>query len=173
MDNEIEDNLKGQFGGADFAVPENYFEQLNQDIQTRVAVERLKALQISGGFIVPEHYFEQLHTKITSKIQETAVQQPKVFRLWQSDIMKYATAACFILVAALGLYINNQQSSPVTPAETALSYDQILFELNEDQIIDVVNDEQMLNTSTAAGNEEELEEYILNNYSQTDIVTNL
>jgi hypothetical protein len=172
MDNEIEDNLKGRFGGADFAVPDNYFEQLNQEIQTRIAVERLKALQISDGFIVPEHYFEQLQAKITRNIQDTSVKQPKVIRLWHTDLFKYATAACFILVAAAGLYINNQQSTPVAPAATELSYEQILFDLSEDQVIEVADEYQLTNTSTAA-NEEEMEEYILNNYSQTDIVTNL
>ncbi|MBG6235681.1 hypothetical protein IWX76_002249 [Pedobacter sp. CAN_A7] len=172
MDNEIEDNLKGRFGGADFAVPDNYFEQLNQEIQTRIAVERLKALHISNGFTVPELYFEQLHTKINSKIQQPAVKQAKIIRLWQTDLFKYATAACFILVAASGLYINNQQSIPAQPVATELSYEQILFELNEDQVIDAVNDDQLTNT-TAAANEKELEEYILNNYSQSDIVTNL
>jgi hypothetical protein len=172
MDNEIEDNLKGRFGGADFAVPDNYFEQLNQEIQTRIAVERLKALQIGEGFTVPEHYFEQLHGKITGKTLETAVKPAKVIRLWQTDVFKYATAACLMLVAASGLYINNQQSIPVAPLATELSYEQILFELNEDQLIDAVNDDQLINAIPAA-NEEELEEYILNNYSQTDIVTNL
>jgi hypothetical protein len=172
MDNEIEDNLKGRFGGADFAVPDNYFEQLNQEIQTRVVVERLKALQVSGGFVVPEHYFEQLNAKINNKLHDTSTKQPKVIRLWHTDLFKYATAACFILVAAAGLYINNQQSTPAVPDATELSYEQILFELSEDQLIDAVNDDQLINTSAAA-NEEEMEEYILNNYSQSDIVTNL
>jgi hypothetical protein len=172
MDNEIEDNLKGRFGGADFAVPDNYFEQLNQEIQSRVAVERLKALQISDGFMVPDQYFEQLPLNILGRLQETPVQQAKVVRLWQSDLMKYATAACFILVAAIGLYLNNQQSTAAIPVETALSYEEILYELNEDEVIDVVNDSQTVNVSTA-GTDEELEEYILNNYSQSDIATNL
>ncbi|WP_432708856.1 hypothetical protein [Pedobacter sp.] len=172
MDNEIEDSLKGRFGGPDFVVPENYFEQLNQEIQSRVAVERLKALQINDGFVVPEHYFEQLNAKITSKIQDTPVKQAKVVRLWQSDLFKYATAACFILVAAAGLYVNNQQSIPAAPVSTELSYDQILFDLSEDQVIEALNNDQ-LSSMSAAANEDDLEEYILNNYSQSDIVTNL
>jgi hypothetical protein len=49
MNNESEDKLKGMSGANNFTVPDNYFEQLNRDIQTRIAEEKLKALSTGTG----------------------------------------------------------------------------------------------------------------------------
>jgi hypothetical protein len=60
-----------------------------------------EALANEETFTVPEGYFEQLNAKILNKtITQEAVQRKSgVIRLMRSTAFKYATAACFVLVA--------------------------------------------------------------------------
>jgi hypothetical protein len=85
--------------GEAFEVPVGYFENLSSEIQSRVFVE--EALAAEEAFTVPEGYFEQLNVKILNKtITQEAVQRKSgVIRLMRSTAFKYATAACFVLVA--------------------------------------------------------------------------
>lgn len=154
-----------------FTVPENYFEQLNRDIQTRIAEEKLRALTDGKGFIVPDLYFEQLssriETRLTPEQEEKAV---KVVRLWNNDLFKYATAACFVLLTAFGLYLNNRPTAtPVMSADMAS--EQFLLDMDEQLILEDVGGMQLLQASTTAS-EQELETYILSNYSSNEIAAN-
>jgi hypothetical protein len=171
MINEPEDNLKGMLGKGSFAVPENYFEQLNRDIQTRLVEERLKALAVSPGFTVPESYFEQLSSRIELSVKP-APQPPtaKIVRLWRSDIMKYATAACFILLTAFGFYINNNTVNKPNVA-TEMANEQLLFDIDEQLITEDIVTKPAFEVNTTVS-EEELEAYILSNYSTNDIASN-
>jgi len=85
--------------GEAFEVPAGYFENLSSQIQSRVFVE--EALADEEAFTVPEGYFEQLNAKILDKTvtQETVQRKGGVIRLMRSTAFKYATAACFVLVA--------------------------------------------------------------------------
>jgi negative regulator of sigma E activity len=154
-----------------FTVPDNYFEQLNRDIQTRIAEERLKALTDGKGFIVPDLYFEQLSNRIEAKlIPQEDKKVVKVVRLWNNDLLKYATAACFILITAFGLYLNNRPTeTPVMPTEMAS--EQFLLDIDEQLILEDVGNQQLLQASTSAS-EKELETYILSNYSSNEIAAN-
>lgn len=172
MEDKMEDNLGAKFGSNEFSVPENYFEQLNRDIQTRVAVERLREMVPADGFTVPALYFEQLSGQINAKIQQgDQPAQPKRIRLWQTDFFQYAAAACFILVAAFGFYANNQMTAqPANNAE--LVQEQMLYEIDEAAIVEQLQIERVSHTNSSL-TDQQLEEYILNNYSQTDLATNL
>lgn len=85
--------------GEAFEVPAGYFENLSSQIQSRVFVE--EALAAEEVFTVPEGYFEQLNAKILNKTvtQEAVQRKGGVIRLMRSTAFKYATAACFVLVA--------------------------------------------------------------------------
>lgn len=85
--------------GEAFEVPAGYFENLSNQIQSRVFVE--EALAGEETFTVPEGYFEQLNAKILNKTvtQEAVQRKSGVIRLMRSTAFKYATAACFVLVA--------------------------------------------------------------------------
>jgi hypothetical protein len=85
--------------GEAFEVPGGYFENLSSQIQSRVVVE--EALAGEQAFTVPEGYFEQLNAKILNKTvtQEAVQRKSGVIRLMRSTAFKYATAACFVLVA--------------------------------------------------------------------------
>ncbi|PTT00312.1 hypothetical protein DBR11_10210, partial [Pedobacter sp. HMWF019] len=169
---EIEDKLKVKVKHPGFSVPEHYFDQLTERIQTKVSMEKLKDLSAGEGFAVPASYFEQLEARIKEKT--TTVKSKKeagIFRLWRSDIVKYASAACFVLVSAFGLYMNNHRSIPAAKS-TDIATEQNLFDIDEQMIIDHIQANKNVKTTTNAS-EKELEDYILNNYSQTDIASNL
>lgn len=85
--------------GDAFEVPAGYFENLSSQIQSRVFVE--EALAENEAFTVPDGYFEQLNARILNKTvaQEAVQRKGGVIRLMRSTAFKYATAACFVLVA--------------------------------------------------------------------------
>jgi len=97
--------------GEAFEVPVGYFENLSSQIQSRVFVE--EALANKQAFAVPEGYFEQLNAKILNKTvtQEAVQRKGGVIRLMRSTAFKYATAACFVLVAGASFLLWPSASS--------------------------------------------------------------
>jgi hypothetical protein len=123
------------------------------------------------GFTVPDLYFEQLSGRIESRLlPEENKKVSKIVRLWNNDLLKYATAACFILITAFGLYLNNRPAAtPVMSADMAS--EQYLLDIDEQLILEDVGRVQLLQASTTAS-EQELETYILSNYSSNEIAAN-
>jgi hypothetical protein len=70
------DELKNKGSFGDFTVPDNYFEELTGNIQSRIAVE--SGLNTTDpGFTVPDGYFENLQQQIQSRIfVEEALGEP-------------------------------------------------------------------------------------------------
>jgi hypothetical protein len=70
------DELKSKGSFGDFTVPDNYFEELTGNIQSRIAVE--SALNTANpGFTVPDGYFDSLEQQIKSRIfVEEALGEP-------------------------------------------------------------------------------------------------
>ena len=126
------------------------------------------------GFSVPEHYFEQLNSKILNRITSDEVRRPKtkIVKLWQSKFLKYASVACFVLVASFALYLNQIQSSEKKPVLVNQSNEQMLFDIDEEAIIEHMETNDQVQTTTSA-TDTEIENYILNNYSQNEIARNL
>lgn len=88
--------------GEGFELPAAYFENLSSQIQSRVFVE--DALATEEAFIVPDRYFDKLNAKILNQTvtQETVKRKGGIVKLMRSTAFKYATAACFVLVAGVG-----------------------------------------------------------------------
>lgn len=82
-----------------FLVPDQYFDKLAQNIEARVAVDEL--IGQDEGFTVPANYFEGLEARIlqnTTGVAQPAKQnKPVIRKLWNTDVFKYASAACFTL----------------------------------------------------------------------------
>jgi uncharacterized protein YihD (DUF1040 family) len=111
-----------------FAVPKNYFESLSGEILNTInkeesALEELKGLspmlhnlKDKNVFTVPQNYFELLPAKILIELQP---QKTKVVTMRKRSItlLKYAVAAIFTGVMALGVYKfiggNKAQIDPV------------------------------------------------------------
>lgn len=159
-----------------FTTPSNYFEELNDTIRAKMATERLRAVVSQEGYTVPPNYFEQLQANIMSRTigQTVTSRQSKVVRLWRSNVLKYASAACFVIIAGLGVYFNSNEQT-VTQSNSynnEAAAEQVLFDIDEEVIIEHIeanykDQQQPTATETA------LENYILNNYTQNDLTTNL
>lgn len=160
---------------AGFTTPSNYFDGLGESIQAKLSVEQLKDKVSESGFAVPSGYFDQLQDSIMSKTTGTTriKAEPKLLRLWHSQLLKYASAACFVIVAGIGtLYYNQQPEQLSASLKEEMATEQMLYDIDEDVIIEHIEDHtvQLPKTSDA---EIALENYILNNYSQNDLVTDL
>jgi hypothetical protein len=59
-------NLEQGHTGDGFVMTENYFNELTQNIQSRIAIDEV--LNTEKGFIVPENYFDELSQNIQSRI---------------------------------------------------------------------------------------------------------
>lgn len=157
-----------------FTTPAHYFDELNESIKARISVEKLKSVVQNDGHTVPDNYFEKLHATILAKTTEEAkpAEKPKVKRLWNSNLVKYASAACFFLVTGLGLYFNQQQN-PAQPAVSSdLATEQMLYDIDEQVIIDHISSTDITQPKPTVA-DTDLENYILSNYSQNELATSL
>jgi hypothetical protein len=158
-----------------FITPQNYFAELTEQINASVFLEKMKAeVKSEGGFTVPDSYFSHLSAAIQSKTvgDRETVRRSKTVKLWRSNLLKYASAACFVLIAGAGFFFNREQAQKTAVNNTELAAEQMLYDIDEQVIIDHIeaNEETISKTSNS---DAELESYILNNYSQNDIATSL
>lgn len=172
-------HLKGSIATTGFSVPDGYFDSLKDQILLETGGSILAQLPAADGYTTPDLYFEQLQAKIFAKTitpesaptsQEQILSsktESKIIRLWRSGLLKYASAACFVLASAFGFYLNQHNFSP-EPTATEIANEQMLYDISEQDVIDHVegNTPDVPNTSPA---DTDLETYILNNYSQSDL----
>lgn len=154
-----------------FKVPSGYFESLHTQIEAKLAAQHLKDLVAQEGFQVPVNYFEELQAKIVAKTSAPAKPQPKVRKLWHTEAMKYVSAACFILIAASVLYVNQQQTLK-DERKDELAHEQLLYDIDESVIMEHLNENQSV-SSTNNASSAEIENYILDNFSSSDLANNL
>ncbi|MBB2149390.1 hypothetical protein [Pedobacter gandavensis] len=173
-----------------FSIPEGYFEGLPSDIHEAIFLDGLKTDSPTSGFKTPEGYFDSLSTKIQAEVVGYTVPQDyfqqlqqkiaakttnekvaKTIRLWHSKALKYASAACFVLISGLGVYFyQNNNHPPMLSADAAT--EQMLFDIDENTIIDHIQ-ANSLSQEHPSVPEADLENYILSNYSQNDIASDL
>lgn len=156
-----------------FTTPAHYFDELSESINTRISAEKFKAVIQNDGHSVPDNYFEKLQANILAKtIAETEpAAKPKVISLWNSNLLKYATAACFLLLTGLGVYFN-QQNPVQQMASTESATEQMLYDIDEQVIIDHISSTDITQPKAVA-TDTDLENYILTNYSQSELATSL
>jgi len=172
------DGLKQKTNDNFFLVPQNYFEELTEMIEMRIAVEQ--SVQPINKFTVPENYFETLQSRITSRIdaEQNIKQEAKIIPLWKRSFVKYASAACFLLISSFGFYFyqNNQSTDIVSVPQmrTAdFANDQMLYDIDETTILDHLEAQNTSNIKTTSASDTEVENYILSNYSSTDLAQEL
>lgn len=151
-----------------FTTPDNYFSELGNAIQAKVVTERLKAVAASDGYSVPENYFEQLQASILNK----TTKEKKVLRLWRSGLLKYASAACLVILSATGFYFYDILQPHKKTVYRDFATEQLLYDIDEQVIIDHIQANDLQQTKPSP-TEVALENYILNNYTQSDIASGL
>jgi len=175
------EKLKEAIPVSGFSVPDQYFSILKARIVIETGIGILQSLPEKDGNTIPDGYFQKLQANIlartieegTAEISEAAPAQEKsrIVRLWHSDLLKYASAACFILVTAFGLYLN-QQNFTQESTISDIANEQMLYDIDEQDIIDHI-ERNTPEIQKAAVKNEELETYILNNYSQNDLASEI
>ncbi|WP_231463261.1 MULTISPECIES: hypothetical protein [unclassified Pedobacter] len=171
------DKLKQQTTSNVFEVPANYFEELTEMIETRIALDEIN-LPIKG-FAVPENYFDTLQSRINSKIiaEETKPKEAMVIPLWKKGFVKYASAACFVLMASFGVYFYQNQN--IETANTAqlqsaeMANEAMLYDIDESTIIEHVEAQNTAQKTNVSASDTEMENYILSNYTSTDLAQEL
>ncbi|WP_316800109.1 hypothetical protein [Pedobacter frigidisoli] len=164
------DRLKQETNENLFEVPQDYFEALTERIETQIRLSEISLPQ--NTFEVPENYFDSLQNRITSRIE---AEQPKpvarIIPLWRRNIVKYASAACFILMASFGAYF--YQNDTVVPLATTnvsdLANEQLLYDIDENTIIEHLEADTKTSSNNASASDTEVENYILSNFSSSDL----
>ena len=146
-----------------FSVPQNYFEELAASIEAKKSVDNLRNMVAEEAFNVPTDYFEKMRADIVAKTKSPS----KVLKIWRSNVLKYASAACFVLVAGLGVYFNQEQPSQ-SANYAEIANEQMLFDIDEDVIIDHIQGTEAAITPVSA-DQSDLESYILTNFSTTEL----
>jgi hypothetical protein len=152
-----------------FTVPQNYFEDLGKQIESRIATEEIRSLAATDGFTTPANYFENLQAQILNKTAQ-ATPKTKVVRFWNSDLIRYASAACLFMLIGSGLYFT-QQSKVQQTASVDLASEQLLYDIDENTILEHIQESQAATTTTVS--DTEMENYILDNFSSQDLSNNL
>jgi len=170
------DGVKQNTKSNSFEVPQNYFEELTERIETNVALSQI--VKPENAFAVPENYFDTLQDRIASKIATTEVKkEPKIIPLWRKSFVKYASAACFVLMVSFGFYFyQNNASTETLPIQTAdFSTEQMLYDIDESTIIEHIESQNVNSSVTNAksASDTDMENYILNNYSSSDLTQEL
>jgi len=166
------DGLKQKTSNNNFEVPQNYFEDLTERIQTRIALSEMP--KADQAFAVPENYFDTLQRRIADRIAASEPKkETKIIPLWRRSIVKYASAACFLLMASFGVYFyQNGSTNAVQQVQSAEAInEQLLYDIDESTIIDHLEAQNTTssNIKTASASDTEMENYILSNFSSSDL----
>jgi hypothetical protein len=170
------DGLKQKTSDNNFEVPQNYFEDLTERIQTRIALAEMPKAE--NAFGVPENYFDNLQSRITDKIAASEPKkEAKIIPLWRRNIVKYASAACFLLMASFGIYFyQNGLPATVQQVQSAEAVnEQMLYDIDESTIIDHLETQNTTSSikKTTSASDTEMENYILSNFSSSDLTQEL
>jgi len=150
---------------AGFITPENYFETLQNQITSRISLEKFKDGN-HDGFALPYGYFEKLNLNIAAQTTENK----KVIKLWHRPLFKYAVAACFVISTITGWFANEHyQNKQLRNSE--LAKEQMLYDIDESTIMEYMQEAQ--HVQTASFTDTEMENYILDNFSTSDLSNNL
>lgn len=171
------DGLKQKTSNNDFEVPQLYFEDLAERIQTQIT---LSEIPVAGkAFTVPDNYFNTLQSRITDRVATLEPKkEAKVIPLWRRNMVKYVSAACFLLMASFGIYFyqnNSTSASLQLPAAEAVANEQLLYDIDESTIIDHLETQNTTssNIKTNSASDTEMENYILSNFSSSDLAQEL
>ncbi|WP_343533051.1 hypothetical protein [Pedobacter sp.] len=147
-----------------FTTPPEYFETLSNQIISQAKLSTM--VSEPQGFSIPDGYFEQLQQNIAAKTTNTK----KTVKLWHQPLFKYAVAACLVIMSTTGWFANKQYQSHQL-RKTELAKEQLLYDIDESVIIEYVQEAQQGKTGNVT--DSEMENYILDNFSTTDLSNNL
>lgn len=119
-----------------FTVPTGYFDELEQNIQSRIAIEE----NTEEAFTIPQGYFEALESKIlaqtTLAVADNTVKEERgtVVKLWTKHLFKYASAACFALIAGTGLFLSEFNTTSANTSHQHSYLHKVVSKIPDDEI---------------------------------------
>jgi hypothetical protein len=143
-----------------FYVPDNYFENLSEQIINQVALKEINLNDL--GFNTPSGYFENFENQLYSKIKleektnlliennygfevpENYFEKSKIkivegistknksnTKVTSLKFIRYAAAACILLTTTFGIYFNIQQTKNINYQLSKISNEEIETYLNQ------------------------------------------
>jgi hypothetical protein len=118
-----------------FEVPENYFNQLESQILSQIKIDQF--INKNDGFKVSENYFEESQQTIKS----STLSLKKSGKIIHLNFIRYAAAACVLLMTSVGIYVNINRQQNVSyqlsklPDEAIENYLLIHTDVNDLSII--------------------------------------
>lgn len=156
-------------------VPEDYFTTLASNIETTIKLSQ--AIKPQSSFEVPKNYFSELQEKLEARTSEFKPEvKPRVIKLWRTNLIKYATAACLLLVSSFGIYYYNQQpvkSNAETSEQAEMANEQMLYNIDEGTIIQHIDSENAIEDKNVSTKDTEVETYLLNHYTANELAQDL
>lgn len=148
-----------------YKLPENYFEDFQNQLQAQIELEQVLGTDKKSGFTVPEDYFSMLSRKLS---QIPSQPQPKVIRLKPRYWPVISIAATALLI--FGLWFNNidDTTDSLELDDIAAYLDTESSDLYTEDILSLLSEED-LNT-IVLNDESQPDEDILNyleNYSNS------
>ena len=165
IDNEQKNGLQ---------VPPLYFTVLSENIATTLKLS--ENITSEQAFSVPVNYFNQLQDKLAAKITSSKVAKTsKIIRLLNTNLVKYATAACLLLVSSFGIYFYNQHTTSETEilSQTEVLKDQFLYDIDESTIIQNIGTKNPIESKNVSVTDAEMENYLLNHYTAIELAQDL
>lgn len=134
-----------------FTVPDGYFEGLQQNVMSEIALEQLQLK--TPTFEIPANYFEEsaeiikarvllesikesvIHNDAGFKVPDSYFEdlksqtiqhiKPKKTNVIRFNFLRYATAACILLTTSLGIYFNVKHTNNVSYQLSQVSSDDL------------------------------------------------
>ena len=160
----IEDSDLSQI--KDLDLPQNYFEQLPVEIETRISLDKLKSIAPEHGFTVPAGYFKNLEEGIISQTTAIGINIKSPKNIAKLSWINYAAAACITIVLGSVLLLNQQSNSidaqmKKIPDQEIINYLQANTDVGDTPaIIESLGSNNNPSEVTEDVSEAELEQYI-------------
>ncbi|TAE35441.1 MAG: hypothetical protein EAY66_08815 [Sphingobacteriales bacterium] len=120
-----------------FTVPQGYFDNLQGRINSNIFIDNVKTKNTTSGYITPHLYFDNLAVKL-SQVAINNNKSHKTAKIIPLYALKYAAAACILLVTTFAIYLNSSYPSKTQNQLTNISNEDIeLYLQNETNAADM------------------------------------
>ena len=151
-------------------VPEGYFDNFEDRMMLRVMEDNLPK---SNGFSAPEGYFDSLEDKVFNTLAET--KETKVVSLFSRRNLLYATGVAASLALIISLW-GGMGSDPgltdISASEVEAFIDEGGIDFDSYDVIALLDDEDLSEITIPSDDisEENLEEYLLDNFDENSLL---
>jgi len=114
-----------------FQIPENYFDKLGNEIETRISEERISdSFGKELPFVVPENYFKKLPDLLSNKISGKKLSIIQIIKPYLS-----IAAGLFIVFGVWQIFLTNFESKNITSERNVISKNIIEKPISVDSLL--------------------------------------